>query len=193
MQSHDFRMTEPTWYVLDQGDTEPKGPYTEAQLRDLVRTGKISPGARANQAGTDEWVAISSSKRDPEPRAEAAETARQEAERRASEDRGRLVPQSALAVDCFATQNLVTCHATNLSSERLVTCVQGVVTQKEAAGVRLSSMPLCSGPVAPLQTVSFEGTFVGGRASDLCRDARGFLDWDECHFNVNDFDVLAKR
>lgn len=97
-------------------------------------------------------------------------------------------PLAAFNHGCVATMSEVTCVLTNLTEETIGTCVQGLIQQKDAAGVRLYSKPMCSGPVQPRTTVTKASYWDGGRAIDLCKDARGFLDWDKCDFTAIDFD-----
>ena len=101
---------------------------------------------------------------------------------------GRVVKKRDTLSDCYATNSLVTCHFTNLQPTAVVLCLQGVIVQKEAAGVRLYSMPICSGPVSPKETKSVSAPWEGGRAKNICKGRRGYLDWDKCDFNVIDYE-----
>jgi hypothetical protein len=89
--------------------------------------------------------------------------------------------------ECVANMTEVTCSFTNLTDETATACGQGVLIAKEAAGVRLYSGALCSGPILPKQTLSKSTYWDGGRANDVCRGASGYLDWQKCDFTVIDF------
>lgn len=95
---------------------------------------------------------------------------------------------SEVSHECVATMSEVNCSFTNLGTETVTTCAQGLLMQKDAAGVRLYSAPVCSGPVAPRQTVSKGSYWDGGRANDVCRSTAGYLDWQKCDFAVIDFE-----
>ena len=123
------------------------------------------------------------------------ETARlaHEAEMEAQEESRRrlltptFVPATKTKHTCFAVNDLVTCYFTNLTKEPIVTCTQGLVSQKEAAGVRLYSAPMCSGPIQALSTGVVSSPWSGGRAVDICASGK-YLDWDKCNFTNIDFD-----
>lgn len=113
-----------------------------------------------------------------------------DAERRA-EDKARTEPsrvslKQALH-ECSATNSDATCYLTNFDGPPIVTCMQGLLVQKEAAGVRLYSMPMCSGPIRPNETRAVSAPWSGGRASDICKSASGYLDFGKCDFTVIDY------
>ena len=63
-------MTDPKWYCW-KGDTE-LGPFSEDQLRQLIRTGMIQPADRIRAEGSTEWIeAATFSAADEEPAANA--------------------------------------------------------------------------------------------------------------------------
>lgn len=122
-----------------------------------------------------------------------------EAERRA-EERSRAEPTRVLLSktrhECSAMNGDVTCHLTNFDGPTIVTCMQGLLVQKEATGVRLLSMPMCSGPIRAHETRSVSAPWDGGRASDICKSERGHLDFEKCNFTVLDYEpkpVAAAR
>lgn len=93
---------------------------------------------------------------------------------------------------CNAGNNTITCYVTNLEEVPIVSCMQGLIQQKEATGVRLYSNPMCSGLVPPLTTVVLTTTWSQGTASDICTNGR-FLDWDKCDFTTIDYNPQTHR
>jgi hypothetical protein len=95
--------------------------------------------------------------------------------------------------ECSAVNSEVTCHLTNFEKTPIVTCMQGVLVQKEAAGVRLYSMPMCSGAIPPMTTMSVTAPWDAGRATDICKSSSSnFLDWEKCNFSVIDYEKKAE-
>ena len=92
----------------------------------------------------------------------------------------------SLAHSCYANGQDMTCHITNLSNDPVAVCVQGLVSQKKSAGVRLYSIPVCSGPIGPRSTHEIVGSWKDGSPRDICKGAYGMLDWDNCNFEVID-------
>ena len=107
-------------------------------------------------------------------------------------DRARTEPAqvafSKVKHECSASNAEASCSVTNFGAGPIVTCMQGLLVQKEAAGVRLYSMPFCSGPIRPSETRSVAAPWSGGRASDMCKGRNGYLDFDQCNFTVIDYD-----
>lgn len=117
--------------------------------------------------------------------------AQHEADRLRSEP--QLVSFAKTRHECSAINNEVTCHLTNFEKTPIVTCMQGVLVQKEAAGVRLYSMPMCSGPISPMTTLSVTAPWDAGRATDICKSSTSnFLDWEKCNFSVIDYEKKAE-
>jgi hypothetical protein len=110
-----------------------------------------------------------------------------------SAERPSIVKYESLKNNCRANNNLATCHLTNFADDPVAVCFQGLIVQKGAAGVRLYSLPVCSGPIGPRSTREVAAPWDGGNADDLCKNERGFLDWSQCEFTVIDFDPAAKK
>lgn len=128
---------------------------------------------------------------------EAARTVAQEQRDQADADRREQerartepvrVPLATIKHSCNATNGEATCYVTNFDGPPIVACMQGLLVQKEAAGVRLYSMPMCSGPVRPNETRAISAPWDGGRAGDMCKSAAGYLDFDKCMFTVIDYE-----
>lgn len=119
-----------------------------------------------------------------ELRAEAARRAEEKAQAEP-----RLTPLSKTRHECSAVNTEVTCYVTNFDEFPILSCMQGLIAQKEAAGVRLYAMPMCTGPIAPRTTRAVSAPWGSGRASDICKSGgSGFLDWEKCNFTVIDFE-----
>jgi hypothetical protein len=131
--------------------------------------------------------------READHKAQQAEFEQREAARRQQERQQELtrsepavVPLSKISHECSALNSDITCYLTNFAKTPVVTCMQGLLVQKEAAGVRLYSMPMCSGPIPPLATRAVTGPWSGGRASDICKGGN-YLDFGKCNFTVIDY------
>lgn len=120
------------------------------------------------------------------------EELRAEASRRAEEKaqaEPRVTPVSKTRHECSAVNNEVTCYLTNFEQYPISACMQGLIAQKEAAGVRLYAMPMCTGPIPPRATRSVTAPWASGRASDICKSGgAGYLDWEKCNFTVLDYE-----
>src|SRR5436190_24393095 len=54
--------------------------------------------------------------------------------------------------DCKTNRDTVTCTFTNTHKFPATTCVKGLLYQKEASGVRLQALPMCTGRLMPAET-----------------------------------------
>lgn len=111
----------------------------------------------------------------------------QRAEERTRNEATR-VPLDKTKYECNATNSETTCYVTNFETSPITTCMQGLLTQKDAAGVRLYSLPMCSGPVKQYETRTVSVPWDGGRAVDMCKSERGFLDFEKCSFKVIEYE-----
>lgn len=94
--------------------------------------------------------------------------------------------------NCLASNTEITCTITNLSAEPMATCVQGSLTQKRASGIKLTSLPVCTGRMGKLETKTLQAHWKGGFAKDICtREGGGILalDWDQCEFRSDPIDM----
>ncbi|MCA9619420.1 MAG: DUF4339 domain-containing protein [Myxococcales bacterium] len=108
-------------------------------------------------------------------------------EKQRVEAAGILVNISATINDCYANNSMAECHVTNTLSKPIIACMVGRIAQKDSNGVQLKSMPMCTGPVRPLETKAVSAPWSGGRPVDMCNNVRGFLDWDKCTFSVENY------
>jgi len=103
-----------------------------------------------------------------------------------------LVNLASVKHECHASNNDITCAVTNLSDRRVNICIQGLLTQKNAVGVRLYSLPMCTGSILPKTTASASVPWEQGKAGDICTPSKweGIPNWDECNFNIFDYKVV---
>jgi hypothetical protein len=95
---------------------------------------------------------------------------------------------------CLASNSEITCTVTNLSADPIATCLQGSLTQKRASGIKLMSLPVCTGRIGTLETKTLQAQWKGGFAKDICtREGGGILslDWGECDFRSEPMDLAA--
>jgi hypothetical protein len=96
--------------------------------------------------------------------------------------------------DCKTNRDTVTCTFTNTHKFPATTCVKGLLYQKEASGVRLQALPMCTGRLMPAETKTVTSAWIAGFADDICnRDGYGgkVLDWSKCVFTTEPFDLSA--
>ncbi len=96
--------------------------------------------------------------------------------------------------NCIATRSEVSCTFTNSDNVPVATCVKGQLTPKEAAGVTLRSLSLCSGRLMPAETRTVSAPWLGGFADDICYRESGYgknLDWSKCNFDTNVSDMAS--
>ncbi|MBX3186554.1 MAG: hypothetical protein KF819_06050 [Labilithrix sp.] len=89
--------------------------------------------------------------------------------------------------NCLASNDQATCTVTNMREDPITTCVRGVLTKREASGASLSSLPMCTGRLAPRETRTVSVPWSGGFARDLCSKKTYYgetLDWEQCRFNT---------
>jgi hypothetical protein len=99
-----------------------------------------------------------------------------------------------VANSCFANNSEVTCTFTNREATPVTTCVQGLLSPREANGVRLQSLPICSGKLMAAETRTVAAPWVGGMADDVCYSENHYgkrLDWSKCKFSTAPFDLSA--
>lgn len=182
----------------------PPGNEPRTSVRSGLRTAYVLIGVGAVLAielGVASYLLLTALERQHVERRDAQEQARQEDLKRAEEEkaaarteqRGTVVALDAIAHDCLADNSVATCYLTNGSDKPLVACMQGIVMQKESAGIRLYSMPMCTGPIPPMTTKQVSAPWVQGRVVDLCHDVRGFLEWDKCDFKVINHELKAPK
>ncbi|WP_437896640.1 hypothetical protein [Sorangium sp. So ce124] len=188
------------------------GPFAEALARVPANAGQVAATGVASGAPRTSAIAIVGvillavltieipvifavlSKRDSER--ELARLAQQErrdkaeADRRA-EDLARAEPRRVSLKktrhECNATNSETTCYVTNFEDSTIVACMQGLLLNKEAAGIRLYSMPMCTGPVKSNETRVVTAPWDGGRAVNICKSSAGYLDFEKCDFTVIDY------
>ena len=93
---------------------------------------------------------------------------------------------------CLTNRDTVTCTFTNRQKFPATTCTQGLLYQKEASGVRLKALPMCTGRLMPAETKTISASWVGGFADDICSKQTGYgtsLDWSKCVFTTEPFDL----
>jgi len=96
--------------------------------------------------------------------------------------------------DCKTNRDTVTCTFTNTHNFPATTCAKGLLYQKEASGVRLQALPMCTGRLMPAETKTVTSAWVAGFADDICnRDGYGgkVLDWSKCVFTTEAYDLSA--
>jgi hypothetical protein len=96
--------------------------------------------------------------------------------------------------ECIANNTEFSCTFTNLSDKPVSTCARGLLTQKEAKGVRLASLPACTGRLEPQQTRTVSAPWNGGFAKNICSTPGRFgdqLDWEKCEFTTEPIVVAA--
>lgn len=99
--------------------------------------------------------------------------------------------------NCYTDRTNVTCTFTNLREQPVQTCTRGMLRQKEAAGIKLESVVICSGRLQPGETRTVFGPWVGGFADDVCYSEKPYvgksLDWSQCAFTSEPFDLPRAR
>ncbi len=100
-------------------------------------------------------------------------------------------PAKDILHNCLASNDQATCTVTNMRDEAITTCVRGVLTKRDAAGASLSSLPMCTGRLAPRETRTVSVPWSGGFARDLCSKKTYYgetLDWEQCRFSTEPVD-----
>jgi len=98
---------------------------------------------------------------------------------------------------CYSDRTNVTCTFTNVSDRDVQTCTRALLRQKEATGIKLESMIICTGRLRPGETRNVVGPWVGGFADDICYSEKPYvgklLDWSKCTFSSEPFDLPRAR
>lgn len=98
------------------------------------------------------------------------------------------VTPDKLELNCFASNNEVTCTATNRGAIPVATCVRGKLSKKQAAAVTIQSVPFCTGRLGQYETKTLSAQWKGAFAKDLCSSKTSFgteiLDFGECDFTT---------
>lgn len=105
---------------------------------------------------------------------------------------GVWVTEKEVLNTCTTDRGTVTCTFTNTQKFPITTCAQGLLYQKEASGVRLKALPMCTGKLMPAETKVVTSGWVAGFADDICnRDGYGgkVLDWSKCVFTTEPYDL----
>jgi hypothetical protein len=100
---------------------------------------------------------------------------------------GRFLSLDEVANNCVSDKDSTSCTFTNLGSEPIFTCGQGVLQNKEVPALHLKSLVLCSGRLDPGETRTVDAPWVGGFADDICNKENSFgkiLDFSKCTFQV---------
>jgi hypothetical protein len=94
--------------------------------------------------------------------------------------------------NCLATNAEITCTFTNGPQTPISTCVRGSLTNKKNKELAVTSMIICSGRLAPLETKTVSAPWAGGFARDVCSTVRAYigetLDWSKCDFSSSPYD-----
>jgi hypothetical protein len=98
---------------------------------------------------------------------------------------------------CYTDRTNVTCTFTNLDDFPVNTCTRGKLVQKEAPGVNLQSVIMCTGRLNPSETKVLNAPWVGGFADAICYKENAYtgrlLDWSKCEFATEPVDIQAVR
>lgn len=97
--------------------------------------------------------------------------------------------------NCVANNNEASCTFLNQRTIPITTCARATIAKKEAAGVKLESMPMCTGRLGPRETKTVSAPWVGGFAKDVCSSNGRFgevLDWSACNFTTDGVDLAEK-
>lgn len=125
-----------------------------------------------------------------------ARLGRIEAELQKANGNGAWVKVQEVHHNCYTDRTNVTCTFTNLSDRDVQTCTQGTLRQKEAVGVKLESVVICTGRLRPGETRSVSAPWVGGFADDICFKENAYgktLDWGKCSFDTEPYDLPTVR
>jgi hypothetical protein len=99
-------------------------------------------------------------------------------------------------INCIATNNEVTCSATNRAAAAVQTCVRGKLAKKQANALAVYSLPLCTGRLGQFETRTISAPWKGAFAKDLCNSKTAYgnelLDWNECDFTTEPVGPLAE-
>ncbi len=98
------------------------------------------------------------------------------------------VQVGGMAFTAFATNNAASFAFTNITSDIRVACVKGVV-KSIATGIRLESLPVCSGEMKPNTSVRFDASWPKGNPEDICYKDTQYgkhLDWSKCTFDAEE-------
>jgi len=109
---------------------------------------------------------------------------------------GEWTPVGQVHHNCHTDNTTVTCTFTNLSERAIHTCTAGRIYQKEAHGVKLESVVMCTGRLDPAATRVITAPWVGGFANSICYRETTFgrtLDWDKCEFTTDPVDLAKLR
>lgn len=93
---------------------------------------------------------------------------------------------------CLTNRDTVTCTFTNTKDVPVATCARGLLYQKEASGVRLQALPMCTGRLMPAETKTITATWVAGFADDISNKETAYgkqLDWSKCVFTTEPYDL----
>lgn len=102
------------------------------------------------------------------------------------------VDEKQMMNTCLTNRDTVTCTFTNTQKFPATTCTQGLLYQKEATGVRLKALPMCTGRLMPAETKTISASWVAGFADDICYRETGYgknLDWSKCVFTTEGVDL----
>jgi len=94
--------------------------------------------------------------------------------------------------NCVASNNEASCTFTNGKAIPVTTCARARLTKKEATGIKLESLPMCTGRLGPRETKTVSAPWVGGFAKDACSSSGRFgevLDWSACNFTTDGVDL----
>ncbi len=100
---------------------------------------------------------------------------------------GAAVELEAVEHECHSDRDSTDCTFTNRSDKRVRTCAEGLLQNKEVPALRLATIPLCSGTLAPGETRTVSAPWSGGFADDICSKENAFgksLDFSKCSFHV---------
>lgn len=99
-----------------------------------------------------------------------------------------------IELNCLATNNEITCFATNRTGDAMQTCLRGKLAKKQANALAVYSLPLCTGRLEQFETRTISAPWKGAFAKDLCNSKSAYgnelLDWNECDFTTEPLGAL---
>jgi hypothetical protein len=102
---------------------------------------------------------------------------------------GGQVVTGGLEISSFSSTDAALLTLTNRTKKNQFACLKGVITHNTSKN-QVESLPVCTGEVKPMTSVSLQAPYPVGKVNQMCSSKNQFgvaaFDWSQCTFSIAD-------
>jgi hypothetical protein len=108
---------------------------------------------------------------------------------------GGMASTGGLEISSFSSTDAALLTLTNRTKKNQFACLKGVITHNTSKN-QVESLPVCTGEVKPMTSVSLQAPYPVGKVNQMCATKNQFgvtaFDWSQCTFSIADVTALGR-